>query len=756
MKYYSVLFCALIILFSIDLFAQCTDPYADHPDYEVMEAIFMNTGNEDLFDSFEWVLEFSDICNPCHWYGVNCNGNGRVSQLTLRDVFKNIPPEIGDLPYLEKLYLSSMEYEGELPEEIFSSPFMTDVGISDIPGLRGGIPATIGNLVNLEELNITDVGLDGTIPSEIGMCQQIEALRIFNTNLTGELPPEICTLNNAWVIMLRNNNFNGELPADIGQLSTAVLLILTHNNFTGGFPESFSQLSSTYVDLRHNNLSGCFDSSILNHCGSLHLSGNKLLPWEGEMGFYCHSSLGYLSQLGSFCDDGNPQTEYSAIDVNCNCTGVNEDPMPFCENVSSELPALLEIFKSGSGSSWNQGAQWVEGFLSGNCDPCNWANLNCNSDGRVISISIDDDEFDGWIVNEYCDLEYLETIDIDEEATIMGIETGIGDCANLKNLILTEGYKHGPFRLPAEIGNLNNLEVIRIEGQHAYGEIPEEIYNLSNLKTLSLRYNYFCGEVSESIAGLESLETLNLSGNKFDGEIPQALGALPELEEVYLGSNKFSGAIPSELSNMQVGSNLYLNNNLLDGCIPPEFYSWCDGSREINLSNNRRLSWKGNMDSFCLSDGTLSAQIGAVCNSINYTNGIYSTLKSYVTALDGVILSDNCTCSSPEYEIVKRPDLYKFCSDDDGIALGITTEDEISELKLYPNPASNMFSMDLSSLGSSEVDILITNATGKILYSKRVNAIQNYSVETTDFMSGVYLVLVRTKEKKYSEKLIKL
>ena len=67
-------------------------------------------------------------------------------------------------------------------------------------GLNGEIPPEIGNLINLETLNLSYNQLTGQIPSEIGNLTNLTRLFINDNQLTGEIPEVICDLSNLYVL----------------------------------------------------------------------------------------------------------------------------------------------------------------------------------------------------------------------------------------------------------------------------------------------------------------------------------------------------------------------------------------------------------------------------------------------------------------------------------------------------------------------------------------------------------------------------
>eukprot|EP00833_Pecoramyces_ruminatium_P016901 jgi/Orpsp1_1/1190933/evm.model.d7180000082268.1 len=62
--------------------------------------------------------------------------------------------------------------------------------------LNGALPASIGNLTFLKELELNSCQLKGSIPKEIGNLSNLQILDIYDNQLTGEIPPEIGKLTN--------------------------------------------------------------------------------------------------------------------------------------------------------------------------------------------------------------------------------------------------------------------------------------------------------------------------------------------------------------------------------------------------------------------------------------------------------------------------------------------------------------------------------------------------------------------------------
>ncbi|KAJ4842417.1 hypothetical protein Tsubulata_039885 [Turnera subulata] len=64
-----------------------------------------------------------------------------------------------------------------------------------------------------------------------------------NAALSGQLVPQLGQLKNLQYLELYGNNISGPIPSDIGNLTNLVSLDLYLNNFTGPIPDSLGRLT---------------------------------------------------------------------------------------------------------------------------------------------------------------------------------------------------------------------------------------------------------------------------------------------------------------------------------------------------------------------------------------------------------------------------------------------------------------------------------------------------------------------------------
>ncbi|KAK6121044.1 hypothetical protein DH2020_045215 [Rehmannia glutinosa] len=80
-----------------------------------------------------------------------------------------------------------------------------------------------------------------------------------NANLSGQLVPQLGQLQNLQYLELYSNNISGRIPSELGNLTNLVSLDLYMNSLSGPIPDTLSRLQRLrflYGDLSNNRLTG--------------------------------------------------------------------------------------------------------------------------------------------------------------------------------------------------------------------------------------------------------------------------------------------------------------------------------------------------------------------------------------------------------------------------------------------------------------------------------------------------------------------
>ncbi|CAN8291005.1 unnamed protein product [Cochlearia groenlandica] len=192
--------------------------------------------------------------------------------------------------------------------------------------------------------------------------------------------------------------------------------------------------------------------------------------------------------------------------------------------------------------------------------------------------------FSGDIPASFGGFENLEVISLVYNLLDGTIPPFLGNISSLKMLNLSYNpFKPG--RIPNELGNLTNLEVMWLTECRLTGEIPDSLGRLSKLVDLDLAVNNLAGSIPRSLRGLTSVVQIELYNNSLTGEIPAELGDLKSLRLLDASMNKLTGSIPDRLCRVPLES-LSLYENELEGEIPPSIAS-SPNLYDLRLFGNR-------------------------------------------------------------------------------------------------------------------------------------------------------------------------
>ena len=87
------------------------------------------------------------------------------------------------------------------------------------------------------------------------------------------------------------------------------------------------------------------------------------------------------------------------------------------------------------------------------------------------------------------------------------------------------------------------------------------------------------------------------------------------------------------------------------------------------------------------------------------------------------------------------------------IVTGVIENSFASSINLFPNPADNHLTIALGS-NNKKVEIIITDITGKIIYTTIAIETQKIEVNTQDFAAGIYVVRIQTADFIGTKKLV--
>jgi Leucine-rich repeat (LRR) protein len=129
------------------------------------------------------------------------------------------------------------------------------ISVMPMGGVIGHLPLEIGNLTELNEIDIRDSDLsEGLVPDSIGLCTKLITLRLPRCKLKGEFPVGLRTLKSLEVALnLKHNSFSGNIPEWIGSLKLLRRISIGENDFSGELPIGICSLINLEELLIHDN-----------------------------------------------------------------------------------------------------------------------------------------------------------------------------------------------------------------------------------------------------------------------------------------------------------------------------------------------------------------------------------------------------------------------------------------------------------------------------------------------------------------------
>ncbi|GAB4845890.1 hypothetical protein Ancab_024894 [Ancistrocladus abbreviatus] len=552
---------------------------------------------------------------PCNWFGITCNSNGRVIQLSLKsvDLRGPLPANLQPLESLDSIILSSTNLTGKIPPEFGDYQELLLIDISD-NAITGAIPVEICRLQKLRTLSLHTNYLEGAIPLEIGNLSSLAYLTLYDNQIGGEIPKSIGNLNNLQVFRAGGNqNLKGELPWEIGNCTNLLMLGLAETSISGRLPSSIGMLRRIQtIAIYTSLLSGSIPEEIGNcsELQNLYLYQNSIsgsIPGKiSELKKLSSLLLWQNSIVGTIPNELGSCTELTVLDLSENLL-VGKIPSSFGNLMKLEELQLSVNQLSGS----------IPPELT-NCIALTHLEVDNNALTGEIPKTIGNlqnltiffawqNKLTGSIPANISNCQELQALDLSYNQLFGSIPREIFGLRNLTKLLLLSNGLSG--FIPPDIGNCTNLYRFRVNNNRLAGTIPSEIGNLESLNFLDMSNNHFTGAIPSSISGCwnlafldlhsnallgsvpetlpKSLQFLDISDNQLTGILTPSIGQLNELTKLNLGKNRISGGVPAEIISCNKLQLLDLGSNGFTGEIPKELGQLPSLEIALNLSCNQ-------------------------------------------------------------------------------------------------------------------------------------------------------------------------
>jgi Leucine-rich repeat (LRR) protein len=570
--------------YTFDFKAFCNALNAN-PDLQPLIDLYNATSGPGWTNKTNWLTG----SNPCNWYGITCNGNARVSSVFLPSNSLNgsIPASLGNLSQLQYLYLNANQLKGSIPASLGNLSQLQTLFLPDNQ-LNGSIPATLGSLSQLKEFYLNNNRLTGTIPGNLGNLSKLQYLWLSINQLTGTIPASLGNLTQLINLDLGYNQLTGSIPAELGNLASLQAFTLYGNQLSGPIPTSLgnlSQLSTLYFT--NNQLTGSIPASLgnLSSLTFLGLDNNKL---SGSI----PASLGKLSKVSLFGLSNNQLTGSIPAELGnlSNLTGLYLSNNQLTGSVPASLADLTKL--NGLDLSYNQLSGCLPSALSSLC-------------GKSVSLYGNTGLPNGGDFFAFCN---NRTGSCDNPLVLTAPTY---NCATGAITFNTTGGDFTPitFQAPGIIRSSPTSSTGIVEAGLRGDPKVLTITAIQSGKTVSINFDFgaFCRNASPDYGPLVDLynatkgdswfyKTNWLTGNNPCNWSGVSCNSAGRVYYLYLGYNNLNGTLPASLGNLSQLQTFNLNSNNLTGAIPTSLG---------NLTNLTTLD----MD-YCKLSGSIPASLG--------------------------------------------------------------------------------------------------------------------------------------------------
>ena len=485
----------------------CGDP---NPDRAALVALYEATDGDNWTNNTNWLSD-----RPLdEWYGVTTNNDGRVTRLMLNDngLSGTLPTSLGDLKNLEWLNLGNNELSGTL--------------------------ASLGGLTRLQLLALQSNQFSGELPSSLGNLTELRLMRLSNNPLSDALPGSLVRLTKLAGLWLDGTQLCAPTDAAFQRwldgIETKVGVVNCDPDETRSTAIVLSvnpQAINEDADATDITMTVTLNGPVLEEDAIVSVAINESSTATRDVDYVALFNpevvilAGQLSVQATLYVDpaaDNLEEGDETIVLIGKVDGLQGDEVAITltnsrapDPINPDRAALVALYEATDGDNWTNNTNWLSDRPLGE-----WFGVTTDENGRVIE------------------------------------------------LVLRENRLSGA--LPPLLGNLTNLELLHFGGNALSGVLPSWLGNLTNLQWLILHDNQFSGSLPSSLGNLTNLGSLRLNGNALSGVLPSWLGNLTKLRRLVLAYNQFSGVLPSELGNLTNLGELNLFKNAFSGALPSE------------------------------------------------------------------------------------------------------------------------------------------------------------------------------------------
>ena len=548
----------------------------ENPDRATLEVLYNATDGPNWLNNTNWLTD----APLGEWYGVETDREGRVSGLDLSGYYDYeerewiphglrglIPEELGNLANLEALDLAANHLRGTIPPELgdLADLRSLDLGINE---LSGSVLPELGRLTHLRALDLGDNELSGSIPPDLGDLASLEHLWLSSNALSGPIPSELGELANLRALDLGYNELSGSIPPDLGKLASLYYLGLRRNDLSGSIPAELGDLASLErLWLSFNALSGPIPPELgsLASLRFLDLRTNELsgsVPSElGDL-----AGLTFLNLARNELSGALPRSLVSLTNLADFYFDGNKG---LCAPGIVGFAEWLRSIEESEGPFCNEsdrgvleslfeaagGSAWAnaDGWLGGPV-LADWHGIRADSLGQVTALDLSRNDLAGQLPGNLGELGQMTELDIADNADL----SGRLPLSLARGSLETLHYSGTDLCTPSDAHFRDWLN-----GIPSHEGTGVECAPLSDREILEILYDATGGpNWTRNEGWLTDAPLRGWSGVRVDRE--------GRVVYLVLDSNNLSGSIPPELGGLTSLTGLAVANNDLSGLIPAE------------------------------------------------------------------------------------------------------------------------------------------------------------------------------------------
>lgn len=210
----------------------------------------------DSTDGKNWSFIQWDLTSPVkYWQGIRVENN-RVTGIELRGAFKSgrIPASFGNLTALTSIYLLDCRLDNALPESFGNLTNLAFLKLSAIFYNPVPFPTCITKLTKLTALDLSTNHFSNTSPIFLGDLSELRSLDLSYSTIGGKIPLGLENLKKLNTLILNSSEMSGTIPESIGDLDSLSYLDLNGNHLSGAIPTAINNLKNlTTFNLFDNN-----------------------------------------------------------------------------------------------------------------------------------------------------------------------------------------------------------------------------------------------------------------------------------------------------------------------------------------------------------------------------------------------------------------------------------------------------------------------------------------------------------------------